>query len=174
MFRHFGIIMDIYFIENYKDMFPGKRGRELTDRLIGFILSENGIAFDRICRTDKGKPFVAGYEDVFISVSHSRDVFACALNDKETGIDIQHERKINVMKTACRYFAKDEQEYVKEHGKDGFFRLWTRKEAYSKYTGRGLEDVMSGASVLEMEDMIFTDFQMEQGLYCSCCTRRDG
>ena len=71
-------------------------------------------------------------------------------------------------KISRRYFTAREQRFVQEAGADGFFRLWARKEAYSKYTGLGLEEIMKGTEVLGRDDVEFFDFQLEKGIYCSC------
>ena len=45
-------------------------------------------------------------------------------------------------KLAGRYFSKEEQEYLKfTDDKDvNFTRIWTSKEAYGKFTGKGITD----------------------------------
>lgn len=174
--------MELYLLENYREIFPDEKGRTLTDRLIVMALEEYGIRNPQIKRTEKGKPFISNYcldetrkkyeGKTHFSVSHSGEIFVCLISDENVGIDIQHRRKIDEMKIASRYFDDGELEYVKNNGIEGFFKLWTRKEAYSKYTGRGLEDIMGKIQVLERNDVEFMDFQLEEGLYCSCCMKR--
>lgn len=170
MCRLFERIMKLYIYENYKDLFPGLTGRELTDRLIAEALEEYGAADTTIHRTDKGKPYTDG--DVFFSVSHSGEHLVCLVSEKPVGVDIQSERRADVTKISRRYFTQEECRYVDETGSEGFFLLWTRKEAYCKYTGRGLEEIIKGTPVLNREDVEFFDFQLEKGLYCSCCIRK--
>lgn len=187
MFRHFNINMKLCLIENYKDMFPEAKGRELTDRLIAFVLEELEIRGFELKRSEKGKPYLASlredlqeespekgdsYKQVHLSVSHSGELFACLIDEENTGVDIQQYRNVEQIKIARRYFDDREIEYVKKHGSAGFFKLWTRKEAYCKYTGRGLEEIMRGTQVLEREDVEFIDFQLGGGIYCSCCVKR--
>lgn len=167
MFRHFDNMMELYIIENYRDVYPQFSGRELTDRLAMDCLAEYGIEADEIYRTAKEKPYVEA--DVHFSVSHSGDYFVCIIADCPVGIDVQERRKTAAVKIAERYFTKSEQEYVERNGEDGFFRLWTRKEAYSKLTGEGIGELMRRTDVLYREDVEFTDFQIEDGMYCSCC-----
>lgn len=160
-------MMKLYIIENYRETYPELSGSELTDRLITDCLAEYGIRNVDICRTSKGKPYADA--DVHFSVSHSGSYFVCIIADCPVGIDVQEKRKTSGSKIAGRYFTESEQEYIEEHGEDGFFRLWTRKEAYSKLTGDGLAELMRGTDVLCREDVDFTDFQIEDGVYCSYC-----
>jgi phosphopantetheinyl transferase len=46
---------------------------------------------------------------------------------------------------AERFFTEEEAEYVREGDDDPlrFVKVWVRKEAYSKYTGKGLSDFSS-------------------------------
>ena len=48
--------------------------------------------------------------------------------------------------------------------------VYKRQEAYCKYTGRGMEEILKGTPVLGRGDVKFVDFQLEKGVYCSCCT----
>lgn len=185
--------MEIRIYEDYRDMYPDLKGRELTDRLLSHALAEAGMQDLEILRTEKGKPYVqaaagadkAGENDcsgrpggsyspsIYISASHSKNLFACLIGDRPLGIDLQHGRKLDPEKIAGRYFAEEEAELVRQLGAPEFFRLWTRKEAFSKYTGRGLEDVMAGISVLNRTDVEFLDFQWEKDVYCSCCIKKE-
>lgn len=171
--------MELYIYEDYKDMFPEAGGRELTDMLIIHTLKEMGIRVDKVLRTEKGKPYVqradcafrAQWEgDVYISVSHSGAYFACLVSREPVGVDIQQHRRVKALKISRRYFTREETRYIEKNGEEGFFFIWARKEAYCKYTGRGMEEILKGTPVLGRGDVKFVDFQLEKGVYCSCCT----
>lgn len=166
MFRHFNNIMELYIIENYKEKYPDLKGSVLTDELIKECLLEFGIQCTQVFRTAKGKPYVPG---VHLSVSHGGDYFVCIIADKPVGIDVQEKRRASSEKIAARYFSSDENNYIKENGEAGFFKLWTRKEAYSKLTGEGLAELIRGTEVINRNDVEFTDFQIENGVWCSYC-----
>lgn len=138
-----------------------------------------GIRVDKVLRTEKGKPYVqrtdcafrAQWEgDVYISVSHSGAYFACLVSREPVGVDIQQHRRVKALKISCRYFTREETRYIEKNGEEGFFFIWARKEAYCKYTGRGMEEILKGTPVLGRGDVKFVDFQLEKGVYCSCCT----
>ena len=166
-------------IENYREGRPALKGGALTDALIGECLAEAGFDDIEILRTEKGKPYVKsrgdvqtgpeGGREIHVSASHSGAYFVCAISDRPVGVDVQERRRVNAEGISRRYFSAGEQEYVKELGEKGFFTIWTRKEARSKLTGLGLEELMKGTEVLEREDVDFFDFQLEDGIYCSCC-----
>lgn len=163
--------MELYIIENYKDIYPDLKGSGLTDELIRDCLEEYGMEKPQVLRASKGKPYVnfGGKEKVHLSVSHSGSFFVCIIADKPVGIDLQEERKVSSEKIAKRYFSDKERQYMDEHGDKGFYILWTRKEAYSKLTGDGLAEVIRGIDVLDRDDVEFTDFQLGDGLWCSYC-----
>ncbi len=167
--------MEIKIYEDYKEIYPGLSGRKLTDRLLSHALKEAGMPDVKISRTEKGKPYIAACEeeDIYISASHSKNLFACLIGQRPLGIDLQHARKLDHNKIADRYFAKEETQLVRELGAPEFFRIWTRKEAFSKYTGNGIEDVMGHISVLDRDDVEFIDFMWERDVYCSCCIKKE-
>ncbi len=166
--------MELYIYEDYKDIFPELTGRELTDELIRETLVMYGAGPCSISRTEKGKPYVetagAGGE-VHLSVSHSGPYFLCLIADRPVGVDVQQARNTGTDRISRRYFTGEEREYIERHGEDGFFRLWTRKEAYSKYTGLGLQEILKGTQIINRDDVEFFDFQLEKGIYCSCCMK---
>lgn len=166
LFRHFNNVMELYIIENYKERYPDLKGSILTDQLIKDCLMKYGMQSAQVLRTPKGKPYVSG---VHLSVSHGGNYFVCIIADKPVGIDVQEVRKVAADKIAGRYFTEAEIKYMEENKESGFFVLWTRKEAYSKLTGEGLAEVIKGTEVLERRDVEFTDFQLEDGVWCSYC-----
>lgn len=119
------------------------------------------IAADRVCRkalsefcgvdpqriefgmNEHGKPFAIGL-DVHFNVSHSGDWVVCAVSDKEIGIDIEKIRSVNP-RAAEKFACSDELEYIKIT-ENGFFEIWTLKEAYFKCIGTGLDSNIKSVS----------------------------
>lgn len=109
-------------------------------------------------RTDKGgKPYfflhdekmIAAFPSVYFSVSHSGDWWSCLFSDGNVGLDIEARRYIkNYEAIAKRFFTYGEHQYVLDHGLEGFFQIWVRKEAYLKYTGKGISGGLSTFSVI--------------------------
>ena len=82
--------MEIRIYEDYRDMYPESKGRELTERLLYHALAEAGMPDLKIMRTEKGKPYVQSAEEqdqagrtkrpnIYISASHSKNLFACLI-----------------------------------------------------------------------------------------------
>lgn len=167
MTRHFNNVMELYIIENYKERYPELNGRELTDELIKDCFEEYGLQRPQVLRSAKGKPYVEG--KVHVSVSHSGKYFVCIISDVPVGIDIQEYRNARFDKIADRYFTEAEKAYIDETGESGFFSIWTRKEAYSKLTGEGIAELIKGTDVIDRKDVIFSDIQIEEGVWCAYC-----
>ena len=164
--------MKLYVVYDYKDKYPALSGRALTDALIRECLGSEDLV---VVRNDKGKPFIEGAESAgcFISVSHSQGTFALLVSDRNVGLDIQYRRDVKSDSIAARCFPAEEAAYVAEDNTGSrFFTLWTRKEAYSKYTGLGMEQIMKKEPVLQDCEVLFTDLQLEDGCYCSFCSER--
>lgn len=162
--------MILHLIRNYREIYPDIQGRELTDALICRVTGKSCMP---VLRDEKGKPRLSS-EGTFISVSHSNSTFALLVAEENVGMDIQYGRSVSLEKIAGRYFTPEEKAYVEESGEEAFFRLWARKEAFAKYTGAGMEQIMSGEGVLGRKDVIFHDMMPEEGLYCSVCCAAGG
>lgn len=166
--------MKLYVIKDYKKAFPALRGKELTDALIRQCLGSDDAV---ITRNERGKPFVcrsgqdAGDDRAYISVSHSEDTFALIEADRNVGLDIQYPRSVKADRIAARCFTEEEAAFAAaDEGSSTFYKLWTRKEAYCKYTGLGLEQIMRREDVLEREDVSFRDLRLDDGCFCAICT----
>lgn len=99
----------------------------------------------------KGKPYLPGGELDF-NLSHSFDRALIGFSLKPLGIDIERLRPIKeALKLAARFFSPDEASAVRalppERLYEGFFEIWTMKEAYVKATGEGLSRPLSSFTV---------------------------
>ena len=98
---------------------------------------------NRIQNGKYGKPFLADGRFCF-SVSHSENVLAVVTSSVNIGVDLQIvEQNRDFEKIASRWFNKQEQEFLlsSQDKKDTFYEIWTRKEAYAKFTGKGLSSI---------------------------------
>ena len=117
---------------------------------------------------EKGKPFALN-ADVHFSVSHSGECVVCAVSDKEIGIDIEKIRDIS-LRAAEKFASADELEYIKSC-KNGFFEIWTLKEAYFKCIGTGLGSDIKKVTFRINQNNIRCS---ENGFECSFYTVADG
>jgi len=144
--------MILYVYENYK----GNRTDEPnTERLIALALNqyadETGLILppgenSKICRTQKGKPYIEGIP-VHISVSHSDHLWVCLAGDTESGVDIQNKSHSNFEAISKRFFQPDEQQAVLDGGVQAFIAIWCRKEAFIKYFGMTIGDTIDWLNV---------------------------
>ena len=109
-----------------------------------FIGDENAeFIFER---DGRGKPYFKNTDGLFFSISHSFPHYAVAVSDNPVGIDIEKIRDVN-LNISKRMFTENERKYVGQNiGR--FFEIWTKKEAYSKFTGKGLGEKFSSFDVL--------------------------
>lgn len=187
-------VTDEKFREWFNDM--GEARKEAVRKLLVPQKQKLKIAADRICRkaisefcgiptnkiefgvSEHGKPYAKGL-DVHFSISHSGDYAVCAVSDKEIGADIEKIRNINP-EASKRFACENERNHINSHA-DGFFEIWTLKEAYFKCIGTGLgadiknisfEISESGIACSEKGfDCLF--HQIEDGYICSTCEKNN-
>ena len=104
-------------------------------------------------QTENQKPCISSADKpVFYNISHSGDLIVIAVANQPVGIDIEHLRQdFNTADVLGACFSADEQLHI-QHAKDGisaFYRLWTRKEALLKATGKGVDDDMINVPALD-------------------------
>lgn len=109
--------------------------RYLLRRLLGQVLDQDPAVVD-FSVGPHGKPRVEG---LFFNVSHSADLWACALSkDVEVGFDVE------VIESGSRalvrrYFSSDEQVWMSQgDGPERFAQIWSGKEAALKLRGERL------------------------------------
>lgn len=92
-----------------------------------------------IARTDRGKPYFPGRPDLAFSWSHSGSLAVCALSRRPVGVDIELVRPRRETLPSYALTEAEQAEYrALGGGWPAFYALWTRKEAWCKYTGDGL------------------------------------
>jgi len=110
-----------------------------------------------IKRGEKGKPYID--LPVYFNLSHTGDFTIVMVGEAPCGIDIQILDKRDFLKISNRFFNDNEKEYVKKYGKEGFFRVWTHREAYSKLTGEGLFS--------DIPDLVSNEVELKQNIVFS-------
>ena len=109
--------------------------------LLLYALSTMGIDGVSFEYSADGKPYLKG-SNVHFGISHSAERVMCVLSPLEVGCDVEEVRERS-LSVAHRFFAPCETAYLDtlENEADklhSFFRLWTLKESFVKYLGKGI------------------------------------
>lgn len=122
-----------------------KKFKRLKDRkqslgagiLLLNVIQRHGQTMEDLIYIENGKPVLEG---ICFNLSHSDDMVACAVSEKPVGIDIEKIKKLKV-NISGRFFTENENKHLEEYQENEaeFFRLWTMKESYMKYTGEGIK-----------------------------------
>ena len=88
---------------------------------------------------EHGKPYITNYEGIYFNISHCNEAVAVAVSNREVGIDVEGRRKFSDT-LLQRALSDDEQKVVRnsDDPQKDFACIWTRKEAWFKYTGTGI------------------------------------
>lgn len=131
---------DRFKFDRHRRRFIVGRGvlRHVLARLLGRTPASVAFAYG-----EHGKPSVAG-SDVPFNLSNSSDLATIAIGgSSELGVDVERLRSMDDAEAiASRFFSTPEVDAFRsletEDRDHGFFRCWTRKEAYIKAIGDGL------------------------------------
>lgn len=153
-----------------------KKYRMVSDRLRGLAaglllreaLSREGLEPGvRISEQKGGKPVLDGGQ-YFFNISHAGTYAVCALSDCEVGVDIEEyarfeRRKERNRRIAERIMTPEEWElWSRTESGPELLKIWTRKESFSKLTGKGLGCDFAGI------DTVNTAFYQEKDIGDSC------
>ena len=124
---------------------------------------------------EQGKPQIVNFPKKF-NLSHSGDYVVCGVSNGEVGVDIQKWVPYKE-RTAERFFAKEEWELLQEKDEQErtelFYRLWSRKEAYGKYTGQGIGSAVgedfSNEQKWQEKQICFRERILEDGYSLAVC-----
>ena len=112
-------------------------------------LNNANLSFDN---NAYGKPFLVGFPEFQYNISHTRSAIAIGIAEKPIGIDIEKSEIMDV-KIAERFFSENENQYILSPSKDRdklFSEVWTKKEAYLKWTGKGLSLPLSSFDITDI------------------------
>jgi len=125
--------------------------------------------------SDGEKPFFPDAPQIKFSISHSGDFWACAFGKAELGLDIQQHTRCRSRDIAKRFFHPSEQKYLEacDYAQEEFFEIWTAKESYVKFTGRGLSQGLETFSVVEpIEGAEFRRIPFAEGYSMCVCAEK--
>ena len=168
--------------------------RYSVNELMDFLQEKPPLELAYVCGRE-GKPY---FRDLpfYFNLSHSGDYVLCVVSEAEIGADIQQHRRREKEKDregsggsernafgdssavlgrlASRFFSERECAALNRAGAEReqlFFRLWARKEAYGKLTGKGVTGVL-GMDMLpetgQEEDKLLSGeggFSREKGIF---------
>jgi 4'-phosphopantetheinyl transferase len=120
--------------------------------LLRLGLEERGIEYETaiFAEDGAGKPILLSTPDFCYNISHSGNYAACAVWDRNLGLDIEciSERFLGergrclMNQVASHSFTAAERNALEKAGEDmrpeAFAKIWTAKESYAKYKGLGI------------------------------------
>ena len=159
----------------------GKNEKAALLSLSALSLLHRAGADGTLAYDGNGRPYFQEHTCDF-SITHTQNHVFCALTDGEDGSvrigidaeDLDRPDLSNCDEMAARWFGENEQKvFFASPTKETFLRIWTRKEAYAKYTGEGLRALSKIDTVaLENEGHIrFFDCQIGTILVSVCAPR---
>lgn len=116
---------------------------------------------------------------LYFNLSHSGRYAACIVGRASCGVDIEQVREGRAYtRIAERFFCDNEKAYLNsESGSRAFYKIWTMKESYMKYTGRGFalppSRVYSDLKRCrvwadDLPEASFRWFEQENMILCTC------
>lgn len=121
-----------------------------------------------IRKDNKGCPHIVDIENIYISISHTEGLIACAFSDSRVGVDVEKvkPRRKSVEK---RVFTENETVLLNnaENEDKAFFTLWTLKESYLKAIGTGFADNAKTVEFISIENPIKAD-KKDFGFFTEC------
>lgn len=143
-----------------------------------------GLSGAPLLKTKDGKPYLEGFP-VHFSISHTGDMWGCLVSGSNVGFDIQKIKPVDFNRLAERFFPTEEIEFVRDVGIEGFFDVWTRKEACIKYFGGGLlRDIKSFSVIRDGKPVEMIDYsknrchisslELNEAVKCAHCCGTEG
>ena len=158
----------------------GKNEKNALLSLSALSLLHRAGADGTLAYGENGRPY---FEERIcdFSLTHTQNHVFCAIIEGEEptriGIDAEDLNRpdfSNLDEMTSRWFSENEQKvFLASPTKETFLRLWTRKEAYVKYTGEGLK-VLSKIDTVSLEadgEVCFFDYR-EGDILLSVCAPR--
>ena len=158
----------------------GKNEKNALLSLSALSLLHRAGADGTLCYSESGRPYFCDRMCDF-SITHTQNHVFCAIieGEKSTRIgidaeDINRPDFLNLDEMASRWLGENERViFSASPTKETFLSIWTRKEAYVKYTGEGLR-ALSKIDTVSLEadgEIRFFDYR-EGDILLSLCVPR--
>jgi 4'-phosphopantetheinyl transferase len=144
--------------------------------LAGLWLLQQAGYVGELAYDDNGRPMLVG-KTLDFNISHTENYVFCAITESEgrVGLDAEEPKRMSSLRSlalAERWFVGGERlAFARNPSLNHFLEIWTRKEAFLKWTGEGLRGVKS-MDVTEVEsrcDVRFYDFSTDNVIVTLCC-----
>ena len=170
------------FFEKTDILTPKEQSAAAHSLLKRSLAQHLGLTSDDIIikKDGNGAPFVEGVDGVFVSITHTKGMVACAFADSRVGVDAENitVRRKNVEK---RVFLPCESELI-DSARDenaAFFTLWTLKESWLKAIGTGFAGNAKAVEFYSLKNPVasnsdsFSFFtEIQDGCALSVCIER--
>ncbi|AET70521.1 phosphopantetheine--protein transferase [Desulfosporosinus orientis DSM 765] len=158
----------LYFLKienavNYSQLFARK--------VLGQCLDVDGSSLS-LGINEFGKPYLRDYPNIHYNIAHKKGAIVCAVLDRPVGVDLEEVKNFN-KRVAQRFFTQNEQDYVfaRKRNQDlRFAKIWTRKEAFVKWVGKGMTIPFDSFDVLKIDKRnVFIHTEYVGGYIISVC-----
>lgn len=92
-------------------------------------------------KNEKGKPYIKNFNDIHFNISHSGDWIICGVHNSPIGVDLELIKDIDFNTLIYYMNSKEINDFLSlptQQKKHYIYSLWTIKESYIKYLGKGL------------------------------------
>lgn len=153
-----------------RDRFVASRG-SLRHILAHYL--DRPAAGVRFAYTPAGKPFLPDHPDLQFNLSHAADLALVAISGGgPVGVDLEEVQSAAVVDSTSRLVLSlpERDELRRSSGRarrERFTRFWTRKEAYIKADGRGMQLQLDQIDVATSQDRVLV-WAPETNQWASC------
>ena len=152
------LLKNMLTLEKYQQVKKNKQSA-CGQMLVSYALQiKYGYNNYKIKQNKNGKPYIDGFNNIFISISHSNKYAVVALDNKPCAIDIE---KIHIVndRVIKRVLSSKEYDWLynyneKEKIYDNFIKLWTMKESFIKINGDSIFSGLNNISLINNNRII--------------------
>ncbi|MHA4262442.1 4'-phosphopantetheinyl transferase superfamily protein (plasmid) [Bacillus cereus] len=174
-------------IQKYKRK-PDQYRALIADILIRYLITKRFSKKNKDIKykyNEHGKPYVDDLNNFHFNISHSESWVVGVFHEEEVGIDVE---KIGPLDTTMfkNIFTEEEFDYLNslnlEQQLDVFYELWTIKESFVKWMGKGLTIPLNSFVInknkifygdMLSKEVYFKKFTIGNDYKLSCCNSSD-
>ncbi|MCI8669656.1 MAG: 4'-phosphopantetheinyl transferase superfamily protein [Lachnospiraceae bacterium] len=117
------------------------------------------------------KPYI-DMKGIYFNISHSGDWIVVAVGDEEIGVDVEKIKETKLPEQLV-YFSEEERFFLESLEESNqvnwFYKIWTLKESYIKYTGKGFKCSLNSFSVIEKRKEKFKSIKLDEVHWYALC-----